>query len=76
MKINPGTQRLLELFRARRLPVVYTTTAYDVVDGPATDMGVWGRKVPLDVLRTGSAEAAIDDQLHRSRENIARQEAS
>jgi N-carbamoylsarcosine amidase len=58
-----GTQRLLESFRARRLPVVYTTTAFDVVDGPATDMGVWGRKVPLDVLRTGSSEAAIDDRI-------------
>jgi N-carbamoylsarcosine amidase len=58
-----GTQRLLTSFRARRLPIVYTTTAYDVIEGPASDMGVWGRKVPLDVLRTGSPEAAIDDRI-------------
>ena len=62
-EIISGTQRLLASFRARGLPIVYTTTAYDVVDGPASDMGVWGRKVPLEVLRTGSPEAAIDDRI-------------
>jgi maleamate amidohydrolase len=62
-EIISGTQRLLASFRARGLPIVYTTTAYDVVDGPASDMGVWGRKVPLEVLRAGSPEAAIDDRI-------------
>ncbi len=62
-EIIPGTQRLLQSFRARQLPIVFTTTAYDVVEGPASDMGVWGRKVPLDILRTGSPEAAIDDRI-------------
>lgn len=61
--IIPATQALLKAFRARKLPVVYTTTAYDVLDGPATDMGLWHRKAPLDTLKTGTWEAAIDERI-------------
>lgn len=61
--IIPATQELLKAFRARKLPVVYTTTAYDVTSGPASDMGLWQYKIPVEVLKTGSYEAAIDDRI-------------
>jgi N-carbamoylsarcosine amidase len=61
--IIPATQQLLAAFRARKLPVVYTTTAYDVTEGPNSDMGLWQYKIPVEVLKTGSWEAAIDDRI-------------
>jgi N-carbamoylsarcosine amidase len=61
--IIPGVQQLLAAFRARGLPVVYTTTAYDVTEGPNTDMGLWHHKIPAELLKTGSVEAAIDDRI-------------
>ena len=61
--IIPGVQQLLAAFRARNLPVVYTTTAYDVTSGPNTDMGLWHHKIPVELLKTGSKEAAIDDRI-------------
>ena len=61
--IIPGVQQLLAGFRARQLPVVYTTTAYDVTEGPNTDMGLWHHKIPVELLKTGSAAAAIDDRI-------------
>ncbi len=61
--IIPATQELLKAFRARKLPVVYTTTAYDVTEGPNSDMGLWQYKIPVEVLKSGSVEAAIDDRI-------------
>ncbi|MEM8854773.1 MAG: isochorismatase family protein [Pseudomonadota bacterium] len=61
--IIPANQRLLEAFRARGLPVVFTTTAYDVTEGPHSDMGRWVQKIPLETLPAGSEAAAIDDRL-------------
>ena len=61
--IIPAVQQLLTAFRARRLPGVYTTTAYDVTEGPNTDMGLWHKKIPVEILKTGSYEAAIDDRI-------------
>ncbi|MDX2158908.1 MAG: isochorismatase family protein [Hyphomicrobiaceae bacterium] len=61
--IIPATQELLKAFRARKLPVVYTTTAYDVTQGPNSDMGLWQYKIPVEVLKTGSWEADIDDRI-------------
>ncbi|MGE0765980.1 MAG: isochorismatase family protein [Hyphomicrobiaceae bacterium] len=61
--IIPATQALLKAFRARKLPVIYTTTAYDVTEGPNSDMGLWQYKIPVEVLKTGSWEAAIDDRI-------------
>jgi maleamate amidohydrolase len=37
--IIPGVQRLNDAGRAKGIPIVYTTTAYAVTDGPNTDMG-------------------------------------
>ncbi len=61
--IIPGVQRLLAAFRARGLPVVYTTTAYDLTEGPHTAMGLWHHKIPVELLKAGSAAAAIDDRI-------------
>jgi N-carbamoylsarcosine amidase len=61
--IIPGVQRLLAAFRARTLPVVFTTMAYDVTDGPNTDMGLLHLKVPVETLKAGSPDVAIDDRI-------------
>src|SRR5436190_4902186 len=61
--IIPGVQRLLGAARARAIPVVYTTTAYAVTDGPVTDMGLWHRKIPVEVLRLGTDAVAIDERI-------------
>lgn len=61
--IIPATQRLLEASRAKQIPVVYTTTAYQVVDGRNSDMGIWNRKIPLEALKVGSEAVAIDDRI-------------
>jgi N-carbamoylsarcosine amidase len=61
--IIPANQALLEAFRARGLPIVFTTTAYQVTEGPNSDIGRWGRKIPLETLPLGSEAAEIDDRL-------------
>ncbi|MGH3019711.1 MAG: isochorismatase family protein [Gaiellaceae bacterium] len=61
--IIPGVQRLLAAARAKGIPVVYTTTAYAVTEGPSTDMGIWHRKIPLEELRLGSDAVAIDERI-------------
>ena len=61
--IIPGVQQLLAAFRARNLPVVFTTMAYDVTEGPNTDMGLLGLKVPVETLKAGTRDVAIDDRI-------------
>jgi nicotinamidase-related amidase len=61
--IIPGVQRLLAAARAKDVPVVYTTTAYAVTEGPSTDMGIWHRKIPLEALRLGTDAVAIDERI-------------
>ena len=61
--IIPANQALLEAFRARGWPVVFTTTAYDIPAGPNSDMGRWVGKIPLEALEAGSVAVAIDDRL-------------
>ena len=63
-EIIPATQKLLAAFRRRGLPVIYTTTAYDVVDRNVPgDMGLWHHKIPVEVLKVGSEAVAIDSQI-------------
>ena len=55
------TLRLLEAFRAERLPIVYTTIAYQP---DLRDAGMWVRKVPsLAILTKGSAMVEVDDRI-------------
>ena len=61
--ILPGVQRLLEAGRAKGIPIVYTTTAYAVTDGPNSDMGLWHLKIPVEVLRLGTEAVAIDERI-------------
>ena len=61
--IIPANQRLLDAFRARGLPIVFTTTAYDVTAGENSDMGLWADKIPLETLAAGSEDAAIDERI-------------
>jgi len=63
--IIPSTQRLIAAGRALGLPIVFTTCAYDIVEGPFADTGLWGRKIPLEHLKAGSPLCEIDDRLGR-----------
>ena len=68
--ILPATCAVLAAFRARGLPIVFTTTAYDVVAGEHSDMGLWGRKIPAEVLQVGSSLVEIDERLERRADEI------
>lgn len=61
--IIPSVQQLLAASRAKRIPIVYTTTAYAVTEGPNTDMGLWHRKIPAELLKLGTEAVAIDDRI-------------
>jgi maleamate amidohydrolase len=61
--IIPGVQRLNDAARAKGIPIVYTTTAYAVTEGPNTDMGLWHHKIPVEVLQLGTDAVAIDERI-------------
>ncbi len=61
--IIPAVQRLNEAARAKGCPIVYTTTAYTVTSGPNSDTGLWHLKIPVEVLREGTAAVQIDDRI-------------
>ena len=61
--IIPAVQELLKAARAKRIPIVYTTTAYDVVAGPHSDSGLWHLKIPTEALEAGSDAVAIDERV-------------
>ena len=58
-----GVNRLLVPARALKIPIVFTTTAYAVTAGPNSDMGMWGKKIPTEVLKVGSEAVEIDSRL-------------
>ena len=62
-EVIPANQALIEAFRARGLPIVYTTTAYQASGTPLSETGMWGQKIPLDTLAEGSEAAEIDERL-------------
>jgi len=61
--IIPGVQQLNAAGRAKGIPIVFTTTAYAVTDGPNTDMGLWHHKIPVEVLQLGTDAVAIDERI-------------
>jgi len=61
--IIPAVQDLLTASRAKNVPVVYTSTAYAVTDGPNSDMGLWHHKIPAELLQLGSEDCEIDDRI-------------
>ena len=63
--VIPAVQQVLAAFRAKGAPIVFTTTAYEIIEGEHSDMGLWGKKVPVEILRAGSEAVQIDDRLER-----------
>jgi N-carbamoylsarcosine amidase len=63
--VIPAVQQVLAAFRAKGLPIIFTTTAYDIIEGEHSDMGLWGKKIPAEELRAGSDAVQIDDRLER-----------
>ncbi len=61
--IVPGVQRLLAASRSKGIPILFTTTAYAVTEGPSTDMGLWHHKIPVEVLQLGTEAVAIDERI-------------
>ena len=61
--IIPAVQQLNHVGRAKGIPVVYTSTAYDDVEGPNSDMGLWIHKIPVEHLKVGTEDVAIDDRI-------------
>ena len=62
-EIIPANQALIDAFRARGLPIVFTTTAFHAPKGPNSDTGVWGSKIPLDVLDLDDEASEIDERV-------------
>ena len=61
--IIPAVQALNEAGRAKGIPIVYTTTAYEDVEGPNSDMGLWVHKIPVELLRLGTDAVEIDERI-------------
>lgn len=61
--IIPAVQRLNAAARAKHVPIVYTTTAYNVTAGPSSDMGLWVHKIPVEALQAGTEAVAIDERI-------------
>lgn len=62
--IIPACQDLNTAARAKGVPVIYTTTAYDVRDeNLPSDMGLWSQKIPVETLDPNSEETQIDDRI-------------
>ncbi|MFC3226720.1 isochorismatase family protein [Marinibaculum pumilum] len=65
-EIIPGMQRLLAACRANGHPVVHITTAYQITDrdDPATDMGMWHHKIPVEAVDIADEKLwAIDSRI-------------
>lgn len=62
--IIPACQDLNAAARAKGVPVIFITTAYDVLDDNlASDMGLWGQKIPLETLDASTGAADIDSRI-------------
>lgn len=61
--IIPAIQRLNAIGRSKGIPVIYTTTAYEDVEGPNSDMGLWKLKVPVEHLKVGTHAVQIDERV-------------
>lgn len=61
--IIPAVQNLNEVGRAKGIPIVYTSTAFAVTEGPNSDMGLWHHKIPAEALKLGTEAVAIDDRV-------------
>jgi N-carbamoylsarcosine amidase len=65
-RIIPAMQALLQACRENGHPVVHVTTAYQITDreSPATDMGLWHYKIPVEAVDLKDEHLwAIDDRI-------------
>lgn len=65
-EIIPGMQKLLKAFRDNGHVVVHVTTAYQNTDrnDPATDMGLWHCKIPVEAVNLEDKDLwAIDSRI-------------
>tara|TARA_Y100001970_G_scaffold267935_1_gene358585 strand:- start:48141 stop:48836 length:696 start_codon:yes stop_codon:yes gene_type:complete len=62
-EIIPANQKLLKAARDKKIPVVYTTTAYQDPSGPNSDTGLWHLKIPVETVREGTEAAEIDSRI-------------
>ena len=60
--IIPAVQKLNDAGRAKGIPIVYTTTAYTTT-GSNSDMGLWVRKIPVELLQAGTEAVEIDSRI-------------
>ncbi|MDF2811665.1 MAG: N-carbamoylsarcosine amidase [Microvirga sp.] len=61
--IIPAVQNLNEVGRAKGIPVVFTSTAFAVTEGPNSDMGLWHHKIPAEALKLGTEAVEIDKRV-------------
>ncbi|MCG2620750.1 isochorismatase family protein [Arthrobacter sp. I2-34] len=62
--IIPACQDLNTAARAKGVPVIFTTTAYDVLDmNLPSDMSLWSQKIPVETLDPNSDAVKIDDRI-------------
>lgn len=62
--IIPACQDLNTAARAKGVPVIFTTTAHDVLDvNLPSDMGLWSRRIPVETLDPNSEAVKIDDRI-------------
>ena len=61
--IIPAVQALNEAGRAKGIPIAFTTTAYEDVEGPNSDMGLWVHKIPVELLKVGTEPVQIDSRI-------------
>jgi maleamate amidohydrolase len=56
---------LISAARSADVPIVFTTMAYSVTEGPYADAGLYRHKLPMEVFKLGSDAVAIDERLDR-----------
>ena len=61
--IIPGTRRLLDVARAKELPIVFTTMAYSDPVGPNSDAGLVQHKFESSYFPLGGETTLIDERL-------------
>lgn len=62
-EIISGVSQLLAAARKAAIPIIYTSTAYQVTTGPHTDMGLWHLKLPVENLTLDCEDVQIDDRI-------------
>jgi nicotinamidase-related amidase len=62
-RIIPAVERVLAAGRAKGIPIVFTTMAYAVPQGPNSDSGLLQYKWSTELFELGSDDVDIDDRL-------------